>query len=175
MAESDVTVHRVGPRSVVSVSAWPDRADALALLLSRALGLQLARPGRWTAAGDLVCVWTAPTQWQVQRAGRQDLLAQLDAVVGDAAGLIDLSDASVVLRLGGAGAREVLARLLPIDLHPRAFGPTSAARSYAAHMTVQVRQLDVAPTYELACAGSYAGSLWRALELAGARAGEAGE
>ncbi|TNC63216.1 sarcosine oxidase subunit gamma [Rubellimicrobium roseum] len=41
----------------------------------------------------------------------------------------DVSDMRVCLRLDGPGAREVLAKLSPADLHPEAFGPGTFRRS----------------------------------------------
>ena len=68
-------------------------------------------------------------------------------------GLASISDQSggrTVLRVKGARAREVLAKGLPIDLHPSVFGSGSAATSTISLMGVQLWQVDDAPTYDLA-------------------------
>ncbi|MEJ1977669.1 MAG: hypothetical protein WDN49_17730 [Acetobacteraceae bacterium] len=62
----------------------------------------------------------------------------------------------------------MLAKGLPIDLHPRAMQPGDAAATVAAHLPVLVWQVDDAPTYDMMCARSFAGSFHRWLELAGA-------
>jgi methylglutamate dehydrogenase subunit D len=152
--------------SIVSVTAWRGAAPALAGALQAAFGLELPPPGRWTQSGDLVALWAGPGHWWLQR--DRALLAELAPIAGAHAGLIDISDARAVLRLAGAAAPTILASLLPIDLHPRAFQPGHLATTVAAHIGVQIRQLDAAPTYELSCLRSFAGSLWRAVELAGA-------
>ena len=156
------------PFTSVSVTAWPGEADALAARVQAAFGLTLPPPGRWTAEAGLVAVWLGPEQWQVEHDDRPDLAASLAAAIGPHGGVIDVSDARAVLRLSGPGSREVLARLLPLDLHPRAFAPGSAANSLAAHLSVQLRQIDEVPSYELGCLRGYADSLAHAVTEAGA-------
>lgn len=158
----------VEPLAAVSVTAWPGRAAALGAALHGAFGLTLPEAGRWTQAGALVAVWLAPEHFSLQREGAAPLFPELEPVIGERAALIDLTDARAVLRLAGPAAREILAGLLPIDLHPRGFAPGRAATTVSGHLTVQVRQIDTAPSYDLAVGRSFAGSLWRALELAGA-------
>ena len=157
----------VAPLATVLVSAWRGQETALAGAVRAACGLDLPPAGRWTEAGGLTAIWTAPGQWWLQRPGRHDLMGELATLAAHAA-LIDQSDARATLRLCGPGARRILMSLLPLDLHPAAFAPGQAASTLAAHLTVALRQVDDAPSYDLSCLRSYAGSLWRALELAGA-------
>ncbi len=165
--DQKAVVQPVEPLSVVSVTAWRGQVAELAGMVRATFGLDLPPAGRWSERDGLISVWAGPGHWWLQRAGRTPLLRQL-APLAPYAGLIDISDARAVLRLSGPAARDILTGLLPLDLHPRAFAPGHVASTIAAHMTVQVRQIDDAPTYDLACLRSYAGSLWRALELAGA-------
>ncbi len=161
------TAMPIEPRSVVSITAWRGAAPALADAAQVTFGLTLPQPGRWIEHNGLAAIWAGPGHWWLQRDGRSELLAEL-APLAPHAGLIDMSDARAVLRLSGPAARDILMGLLPLDLHPRSFTPGCAASTLAAHMGVHVRQLDDAPTYDLSCLRSYAGSLWRALELASA-------
>ncbi len=158
----------VEPLAAVSVTAWPGRAPALSDALHAAFGLRLPEAGRWTEAGGLVAVWLGPRHFLVQREGSDLLFERVATAIGELAAVIDLTDARATLRVTGPAARDILAGLLPIDLHPRGFAPGRAATTLAAHMTVQVRQIDTAPSYELSVSRSFAKSLWRALELAGA-------
>lgn len=164
---ADSALRWLPPVSSVSLTAWPGAAPALAARLLAQCGLTLATAGHWTAAQDLVSVWLAPDHWQIESAAASDLAARLIAVAGAHGGVIDVTDARAVLRLTGPASRDVLARLLPLDLHPRAFAPHDAATTVAAHITVQLRQIDAAPTYDLACLRSYADSLWHAVTQAG--------
>ncbi len=145
----------VEPLACVSVTVWSD------------VGITLPAPGRWIQNGPLVTVWVGPGHFLLHREGEAPLLPEVAALVGDAAALIDLTDSRAALRLRGPAARDILAAFLPIDLHPRAFAPGHAATTVAGHLTVQVRQI-AADGYDLAVSRSFAGSLWRALQLAGA-------
>ncbi|MBN9508813.1 MAG: hypothetical protein J0I21_06780 [Alphaproteobacteria bacterium] len=164
---ADCTARWIAPITAVSLAAWPGEAPALAARLRARFALDLAAPGRWTQADGLVCVWLAPDHWQIERVGRHDLLPALVAAAAEHGAAIDVSDARAVLRLSGPGSRDLLARLLPLDLHPRAFAPHHAASTVAAHIGVQVRQIDARPTYDLACLRSYAESLGRAVDHRG--------
>lgn len=161
------TASPVEPLSVVSVTAWRGQADALAAAVLAQCGLALPQAGHWVEHNGLTAVWAGPGHWWLQRAGRAKLLQEL-LPLGEHAGLIDISDGRAILRLRGLEARRILMSLLPLDLHPRVFTPGCVASTIGGHMTVQVRQIDDAPTYDLACLRSFAGSLWRSLELAGA-------
>ncbi len=131
---------------IVSVSLWPGEAVS-----------------EWP--GEAVSV--APGQFLVQRAGN-GLFAAVSEVVGARGGVIDVTDAWALWRVGGREIRRILAGFLPIDLHPRAFVPGQAATTLGAHMTVRVRMIDAAPTYELAVSRSFSGSFLRTLALCGA-------
>jgi heterotetrameric sarcosine oxidase gamma subunit len=157
----------VEPLAAVSVAVWPGRTAELSEVLRGAFGLTLPEVRRWTQADALVAVWLGPNHFSLQREDAKPLLPDLAPVVGNLGALIDVTDARATLRLTGEAARKILASLLPIDLHPRSFAPGRAATTIASHLTVQLRQLDAAPTYDLAVSRSFAGSLWRALELAG--------
>ena len=166
---TDTDARWLAPGTVVSLTAWPGAAASLAERVRGAFGLELAASGRWTEAGDLVCIRLGPDHWQIERAGTHDLARDLTTAAGPDAGIIDISDARVVLRLSGPASPEILACLLPLDLHPRAFAPHHAASTVAAHITVQFRQIDTIPTYDIACLRSYADSLRRAVAQAGGR------
>ncbi|WP_210527466.1 sarcosine oxidase subunit gamma [Rubellimicrobium arenae] len=64
---------------------------------------------------------------------RQEAGAAVARLSGDLEGVhhlvADVSDMRVCLRIDGPGAREVLAKLTPADLHPEAFGPGVFRRS----------------------------------------------
>jgi sarcosine oxidase subunit gamma len=66
-----------------------------------------------------------------------------------------------VLRLSGARVRDVLAKGLPIDLHPRAFRTGDATTSIISHIGIQLWQVDDAPTYDIVFFRSLAGSFWK--------------
>jgi sarcosine oxidase subunit gamma len=125
-----------------------------------AIGIDLPSPGRWTAWGGQILLWCAPNQFlAIAEPGA------LPLPPGGAA--IDLTDSRLIVRLSGAAARDCLARLLPLDLHPRAFRTGHVASTVAAHIPVQIWQVDDAPTYDIACARSFGETLLNQLETAG--------
>ncbi len=65
--------------------------------------------------------------------------------------------------MGGGGSREALAKLCPIDLHPRAFKPGDCFRSDLARHVVLVHALDQRPTFDLYVPRSTAVSFWDCL------------
>lgn len=101
--------------------------------------------------------------------GRQSWLAYADGVspfwadelrqrLDPLASVSDQSSGYVIMRLTGKGARIVLQRGMPIDLHPDVFRPGSAATTVIAHIGAIVWQLDDKPTYEIATFRSFSES-----------------
>jgi methylglutamate dehydrogenase subunit D len=117
---------------IVNLAARRGQGGALAVAVQRSWGLEL------------------PTG---------DLELSLKDRLGSLASLTDQSDGRSVLRLSGSRTRETLAKGLAIDLHPRAFTPGDTALTLAGHIGVQIWQLDDTPSYEIAVARGYAGSL----------------
>jgi sarcosine oxidase subunit gamma len=114
-------------------------------------------PGQWLAVSETLS----------GEALARDLKQRLKGL----ASVSDQSGGRTVLRLTGPRARDVLAKGLPIDLHPRAFGPGSAATSTISLMGVQLWQVDDAPTYDIALFRSVSASFWRWLTASSAEFG----
>lgn len=153
-------------RSAAAIIPRRGAEAGLAGVLQEAFGLTSPAVGRWEKSDGMMLVRTAPHQVLALRDGSGDgLFGMLDAALRPHADVIDLSDARAAVRIEGARAREVLTRLLPLDLHPRAMQPGCAGSTLAAHIGVLVLQLDDRPSYELLCQRSFAGTLTRALEL----------
>ena len=151
---------------MVSIATPHGRAAALAQALRDHAGLTPPAPGCWVGDDALALLWTAPGQFLA--VGDAAATQRLADALRERALLIDLTGARVVVRLSGKSVRDVLARVVPLDLHPRAMRPGRVASTIAAHIGVQIWQVDAVPSYDLAGPVSYAGSLLRALELAGA-------
>ena len=162
----------VSPReglALASVVAAEGAGVSLAEAVRTHLDLALPEPGRALFEGERGLVWSGPEQWLALAPGRRDLDGLADALRGRAA-VADQSDGRAILRLSGPRARAALEKGVPVDLHPRAFGPGQAATTAVAHIGVQLWQRDAA-TYELAVARSFAGSLWSWLAEAAAEFG----
>lgn len=125
VAAGGVTLRELPHARVTSVAplAGKDRAVGTAL---KALGLGWPAPGRSVAKGAASCLWTGR--------GQAFLIgADPDGLAGIAA-LTDQSDGWARMRLDGAGAETVLARLVPLDLRAAAFPVGAAARTGLNHM-----------------------------------------
>lgn len=153
---------------MVSIATPRAGAAALAQALHDHARLAPPAPGCWVGDDALALLWTAPSQFLA--VGDAAATQRLANALREHALLIDLTGARVVVRLAGPSVRDILARVLPLDLHPRAMRPGHVASTLAAHIGVQVWQIDDAPSYDIAGPVSSADSLLRALELAGAPA-----
>lgn len=132
------------------------------------------------AAGDrgVRCLGVAPAAWLFTAPedghGR---LWQSCRDLGDAmdGALVDVSHGFCVLRLEGAGARALLARLCPIDVHPAAFAPGHCSSSNLEGHRVLIDVPDDGPAFELFVERSYSLSFWECLVDAAETQAEAGE
>ena len=113
---------------------------------------------RVAVAGPLRVLWLGPDEWLIATQGdAPDLLPRLErAVAGRRAALSDLSSSRVVIEIGGAGARDLLAAGCGLDLHPRVFGPGHCAQTLFARIPVILDQIDAAPLYRVLVRRSYA-------------------
>jgi methylglutamate dehydrogenase subunit D len=164
---SGVSVRRRDGLGMVSVGTRRGGAAALAQALREHAGLAVPEPGCWVGDDALALLWCAPGQFLA--VGDVVAVQRVAEALRGVALLVDLTEGRVVVRVAGPGVREVLARVVPLDLHPRIMRPGCAAATVAAHIGVQIWQLDDSPSYDLAGSVSFSGSLLRALELAGAR------
>lgn len=93
-------------------------------------------------------------------------LERLRSALGEAHALaVDVSDARAVFRMTGPHAREVLAKLAPIDLAPGAFEPGQFRRSRLAQVPAAFRMTD-AETFEVICFRSVAQYVFDLLKVA---------
>jgi sarcosine oxidase subunit gamma len=107
--------------------------------------------------------------------GGNEFAASLQEEIGSLAAVSDQSDGYAVLRLTGPMLRNALAKIVPIDLHSRAFKPGDVASTVASHMGVTLWRLPDGPdgstVVEIAVFRSLAGSFWHALSLSAAEFG----
>jgi len=91
------------------------------------------------------------------------------------ASVSDQSSGYALLRLTGPKLRDALAKMLPIDLHERAFATGDVASTLASHVGVTLWRLedgaDGSPVFEIAMFRSLAGSFWHALTSSAAEFG----
>ena len=152
---------RVG-LGIATVAARKGQRAALAAAVKAAYGVDLPEDSR-VAAGEKVAFFgTGPGQWVAlsETLKNETLAADLAVTIRGLASISDQSDGRVVVRIAGPRARDVLAKGLPIDLHPSVFRTGSAATSVINHIGAQIWQVDDAPTYEIAAFRGFAESFW---------------
>jgi methylglutamate dehydrogenase subunit D len=154
-----------------SVVARRGQRDALARKVAERYGLQLPDGPRRSTAGRLTFAGVGPGQWIASAEAAADFVARLRSDLGSFAAVADQSDSRLVVRLSGPCVRDVLAKGLAVDLHPRAFKVADVAVTLVAHIGVQIDMLDDAPTYQLAAPRSMAGSFWSWLSASAAEFG----
>jgi sarcosine oxidase subunit gamma len=166
-------------RPAVSLATVLSRRGRLVELRDRArseFALELPEGPRRVAAGPLAFVGTGPGAWLVTaEGGDAEFAAALARTLESCAAVTDQSGAHALLRLSGAQIRSTLAKMLPLDLHPRVFAIGAAAATAAAQVPVLVWRLEDSPAglavFEIAVARSLCVSFWHSLTQSAAEFG----
>jgi methylglutamate dehydrogenase subunit D len=161
---------------LATILARKDKSAWLARRIREHFGLELPQGARRTQSSDLALVGMGPGAWLAIREGAANELAKsLQESIGELASISEQSDGYAVLRLSGPKVRDALCKLVPVDLHPRAFRVGDAACTVAAHIGVTMWRLDDdtdgSPVFELALFRSFAASFWHALYVSAAEFG----
>lgn len=100
--------------------------------------------GDVTGNGAHSVLWLAPDEWLVvSQAAPESLVGSLQsAAEGGRAQIVDVSANRTVVEVTGPGAREVLEKGCPIDLHPRAFAENTAISTSLARVPVLLWKVD---------------------------------
>jgi len=126
-----VSVENLGPSGMITLRGDLGGA-ALAGAVTAATGLGVPSPRAILAQGGKAVAWMSPDELLVlcPHGEAPALAAQMaDALAGEHALVVDVSDARARFRVTGPGAREVLAKGAPVDLAPAAFGPGEIRRT----------------------------------------------
>jgi methylglutamate dehydrogenase subunit D len=163
---------RVG-LGLATIALRKGHGDALRQAVAEAYGVALPDGSRIVQGPQVSFVGYGPGQWLAvsETLGSETLARDLAHRLKGLASISDQSGGRTVLRLSGPHARDVLAKGLSIDLHPRAFAAGNAATSTISLMGVQLWQVDDTPIYDIALFRSVSASFWRWLT---ASAGEFG-
>lgn len=146
--------------TMASFAAARGKENALRDSIRATYGVELPLGAGCVEGNGIAFVWAGPDHWLAvaERQESRDLQTELKRSLAGIASVVDQSDGRIVVRISGPRARDVLAKGVPIDLHPRAFSPGSVAITHASHIGVILWQTDDAPTYEAALFRSYADS-----------------
>lgn len=109
-------------------------------------------------------LWLGPNEWWVVAAADRsdELVAALrQAFQGQHTAVIDVSESRTVITVSGPKARDMLARGISLDLHPRVFGPGQCAQTGMAKANILLHQLDDKPSYDIYVLKSFSDYLFR--------------
>jgi sarcosine oxidase subunit gamma len=159
--------------ALASVIARRGKRDALVSAVETTYGVPLPSGPRRATKGAVTFAGTGPDQWIASAEGAEaaGFAARLRGRIGLFAAVLDQSDARLVLRLSGPRVRDVLAKGVPVDLHPKAFKVGDVATTLVAYIGMQIDMLDDAPNYQLTAPRSMAGSFWSWLTASAAEFG----
>ena len=171
VAEGWVTVRDAGLRGMITL-----RGNLQDVALRKACrdltGLEVPEDGRAVAEGQSGLCWMSPDELLILLP-YGDVGAGLEklnkALTGGHYLAVNVSDARTVMFVEGAGAREVLAKLAPVDLHPDSFGLGEMRRTRLGQVAAAFWMRDET-TFEVICfrsVGDYAFSLLAASAEAG--------
>lgn len=156
-----------------SVIAKRGKRFALVNAVNTAFGVALPDGPRRTTRGLVTFAGTGPDQWMASAEGTESpgFAARVRARIAPFAAVSDQSDARLVVRVSGPRVRQMLAKGVPVDLHPQAFRPGMIACTVVGYINTQIDMLDDAPTYQLSAPRSMAGSFWSWLTASAAEFG----
>ena len=158
----------VGPGAGVRARLCPDQPIISVLARKgRSLAAQMgiADEPRQSAVDGTTALGIGPGRWLF--VGRS--MGELASRLGDSASLSDHSDGYALFEVWGPKVRDVLAKGVPVDLHPECF-TDDVAVTVVAHIGAIVWQSGP-DRFTLAVFRSYAGSFWHWLSASAASCG----
>jgi methylglutamate dehydrogenase subunit D len=156
--------------ALATVSVRRNQLDALVGRVRDLLGLDISQARKCVIASPIAFLWAGPGHWLAMADGQGGPAweQRVRVTLGELASICDQSDGRTIIRVSGERAREVLAKGMPIDLHPRAFRAGDAAVTSVGHISAQFWQVDETPAYELIVSRSFAVSFWEWLTASAA-------
>ena len=151
MTHGGVEVTEVRPERLMSVAPYAGQSKATSAKLKEQVGEGLSAVMRRAGA----VTWFGHGTWLV--AG--------DVALDGVAAVTDQSDAWAVVAISGAGAEDVLARLVPVDLRAGVFKKNHVAKTMLGHMAVTITRTDTA-TFEIMVMRAMARTLVHDLDIA---------
>jgi methylglutamate dehydrogenase subunit D len=152
---------------IARIVARKGQGVRLAELLRASFGVELPHGPTRVSHGDVGIAGIAPQTWLATRDGAGNGFAQsLRQSLVDCASVSDQSDAHAILRLTGPSVRAALAKLTPIDIHPRSFPVNSVAQTLCGYVNVTLWRLEDSqgdPVFEIWAGRSLAVSLHQAI------------
>jgi len=168
-----IVIEEISDLAFASITAKREKHFALINAVNTAFGIVLPDAPRRVTRGHVTFAAIGPDQWiaSANSADAVGFAARVRARLGPFAAVSDQSDARLVLRVSGPRVRDMLAKGVPVDLHPKTFRPGDIACTVVGYINTQIDMLDDALTYQLAAPRSMAGSFWSWLTASAAEFG----
>ncbi len=173
--EGMARIEEVGPQGMVSIRGDLNLAT-LEKAVSKVAGVGMPGPGGAPSKGQKTVCWMSPDELLIllpYAEAAQAVAAIGEALAGEHHLVADVSDARALFLVSGPGAREALAKLAPVDLHPSAFGPGQFRRTRLAQVAAAFRMRDD-EAFEVICFRSVAAYVFEILSLSARRGAEVG-
>jgi sarcosine oxidase subunit gamma len=145
---------------LASMIARPGQTTILSAAAERAFGAPLPLAPRFASGQGVSFIWSGPGHWLVESSSAAISMDVLLTICAGLASVFEQTDGRVVLEVSGPRVRDVLAKGLPIDLHPTSFQVGHVALTSASHVGVQLWQTAADPVYRIAVARSFFESYW---------------
>jgi len=147
--KAGITITELAGLSLALITTRRAMRDACIDKLRTSYELAAPSTAKIVKGNRLSLSWAGPESWLAIAEDWPNLEPDLMAALGNAASVVDLSDAHVILRIKGATAAALLAKGLSIDLHPRVFKPGNTAITLLKHIVIQLWQVDESPNFDL--------------------------
>lgn len=169
------TVRDLGLQGMITVRG--DLAsDRLAAAASGLAGVDMPGPRGAKTEGARGILWMSPDELMVL-VPHEEAAEAVGTLAGALSGehhlVVDVSDARAFLAIEGPGAREALAKLAPVDLHPDSFGPGELRRTRLAQVPAAFWMVG-ADSFRVICFRSVARYAFDVLALSAAGGGTVG-
>jgi sarcosine oxidase subunit gamma len=165
MSESNgITIEQAVPRSIAGISSFRDRAGLLAALEAE-FGVAVPTAPRAVEAAGVTLSCLASNRFLANADRDANLPGRLIKSLAGRAAVTDQSDFWITYIISGQSVRDILSRIVPIDLDSSKFGIGDLALTRGGHLDVRIWRVGK-QTYELAAGRSYMQDLLHALESA---------
>ena len=165
--EAGVSLTEIRNFDLIQVMARRGKAAELARVANGRFGVAAPNAPTVVQAQDATLIWSGPDQFFVLSKGGKHTMDTLAPALSGPASLSDQSHARALVRISGAKARTVLAKLTSIDLHPSAFPIGAAAATSIDHTSVTLwrggDRPDGQAVFNLLVFATFAGSLWHTM------------
>ena len=164
---SDVAIEAAPSRSVAGIGAFGDPSAVLAALHGE-FGVAVPASIGFAEAGALRLSRLGPSQFLASGNRDADLPGRLARVLDGVGAVTDQSDLWICFVASGGFVREVLGRVVPVDLRPAQFPVGGLALTRAGHLDVRLFRTGEMQ-FEIAAARSYAEDLRHVLQVSAHR------